>query len=166
MITTARTHLSLFTTEDTQDALDMFLEPDAFKYIKPMLNATVEQHLSFLQKKLEEIRTKKGYYWVVRLKDSNEFIGAINLTPIPTEPEKIQIGWLLKNAHHRKGFATECAEAVMDHAINTLKLTEIYGVYEPENIASEKLFHKLKFDFVETKTPPNDNQLNIYRYTV
>ncbi len=166
MISTPRLTLSLLTLEDINEVLIMFKEPNTFKYIKHMLDATPEECLAFLHKKISNINSKKGYFWTARTLDTKELIGTFNLSPIPSDPEKLQIGWQIKTVHRGQGYAYECAQAIMKYAINTLKLSIVYGVYEVENIASEKLFNKLNFSFVETKTPPNNVPINIYKYIV
>ena len=158
---TDRITLSLITQEDLPEVLDMFQEPDTFKYIKPLLGKTKESYRSFLQLKIEQIESGAGYYWVVRDCKSMDLIGCINVTPIPNT-DRTQIGWQICNAHQQKGYAYEAAKLAMEFVESNTTITTVYAVYERENIASEKIIHKLNFDFYETKMEEN-SFLKIYR---
>lgn len=144
MITSKRCYLELLAEEDFDALLEMFLEPDAFKYIAPLKDKTPEFYNNFLLKKQQEVSQVLGYYWVIRDHSSKEFIGAINLTPIPNT-NKTQIGWQLKSKHHRKGLAYEAAQAAFQFALNKTTIDPIYAVFESENLASEKMIKKLGF---------------------
>lgn len=159
---TERTLMQLFTPNDISEVLELFFEEDTFKYIAPLQNKSREEYVAFLNKKLHEIKTGTGHYWVVRLLEDNSFIGAINLTPIPNS-ERIQIGWQFKRKYWGQGYAYEAAKAAFDFGVNDLKLEEIYGVFVPENLASEKILSRLGFSSFETKKTELET-LHIFQY--
>lgn len=144
MIASKRCLLELLTEEDFKGLLEMFLEPDAFKYIAPLKDKSTAFYKAFLLKKKMEITSGKGYYWAIKEPSSKALIGAINLTPIPNT-EKHQIGWQLKRAYHRKGLAYEAAHAAFQFAISATNINPIYAVFERGNIASEKMIKKMGF---------------------
>ena len=146
MIKTERTILTLLQKSDFDELLEMFSEKDAFKYIRPHQHKSIEERIGFLELKLNQIENKTGFYWVARCSETNELIGAINLTPIP-KTDKMQIGWMIKSSHQRKGYATETARGVLEFAVKNANFNPIYGVFEKENIASEKILKQLNFAF-------------------
>jgi len=149
MIQTERINLKLLTPSDLEEALNMFQEPNTFQYIRPLQGKTREEYLSFLQVKLKEIETQKGYYWVVRHQDSGEFIGAINLTPI-SGTDQIQIGWQIRDQFRRQGYASEAAQLAFDYGLHETPFHPIYAVFEKANIASERILQKLGFRYFQT----------------
>lgn len=142
---TARLSLTLLSESDINDVLAMLLEKGMFEYIKPHEGKPDQYYLDFLSLKLEQIKSGKGFYWLV--KDNNmELAGSINLTPIPGTGEQ-QIGWLIKKKFRGQGFAYEAAKLVLDFAKKETNFNPIYGVFESKNVASEKILTKLNFEF-------------------
>jgi ribosomal-protein-alanine N-acetyltransferase len=137
--------------KDFPDMMEMAREPDTFKYIRKFQVMTEEEYRRFLYTKLEQIRRGQGYHWAVRLKTDKSFIGAVNLNPIGNS-SLLQIGCQLKRACWHQGFATELIKKVVTFAFDEAGLTEVYGVFEKENIVSRKLLDRLGFQWQETRT--------------
>ena len=145
---TANLTLELLTRSDFEEVLIMLLEPDMFKYIKPHQDKSAAYHLKFLELKLNQISNGEGYYWLARNKGGS-LLGVINLTPIP-ETDQVQIGWLIKTEFRGLGYAYEAAKSALDFGIKKTNFNPIYGVFEAENVASEKILEKLDFKFHES----------------
>lgn len=165
MIATERCFLELLEPKDFDELLEMYQEPDAFKYIAPLRNKEKSFYLDFLARKLKEINSGKGYYWLIKDRSNKALIGAINLTPIPNT-EKMQIGWQVKTAYHRQGLAYEAASAVLKFAINETTIDPIYAVFELGNIASEKMIKRMGFSKLEERREGNLKiETHIYKRT-
>jgi ribosomal-protein-alanine N-acetyltransferase len=147
---TDRTKLSLLTHDDFKEILEMYEEPDTFKYIAPLRNKSHSEYLNFLESRIAQIKDKIGYHWVVRSLNTNEFIGLINLNPI-RDSERMQVGFQLKRKFWSQGYATELTGFMLDFGFHHLGLKELYGVFSRENIASARIFEKLGFYFEESK---------------
>lgn len=145
---TERLHLKLIESSDINEVLDMFNEEEAFKYIRPLQNKNTAFYLDFLNLKIEEIKLKKGFYWMVRNYHS-KLVGAINLTPIPYT-DNIQIGWQIRKQFRKQGFAFEASKAVLKFTLTQTDFDPIFSVFEKENIASKKILNKLNFEFYES----------------
>lgn len=139
--------IRLVEKNDFPSLLEMFHEPDTFKYIKPLANKTDDFYLSFLDLKLKQSQTKEGFYWVIVL-ETGEIAGAINLTPIP-KTEDMQLGWQIKRAWQGKGIASAAAKAALDFALSNTEIDPIYIVFNTQNIASQRIGEKLGFYFLE-----------------
>lgn len=57
--------------------------------------------------------------------------------------EEIEIGYRLARSHWRKGYATEAATAVRDHAFHQLGLKRLVAMIDPFNTASASVAEKL-----------------------
>ncbi len=55
----------------------------------------------------------------------------------------VEIGWRLTRAAQGRGLASEGAQALVDHALNTLKLPGLVAVTLPINHASRRVMQKL-----------------------
>ncbi len=159
---TIRTSLALLTKEDFPDMLTMFGEPEATFYIKHLQNLSRTEYEFILNKRLIQLENKVGYHWVVRLKSSNAFIGALNLSPIP-DTVMMQIGFQFRPLFWNQGFAFETAGKVLEYGIREVGLQTIYGVFEKDNIASRKVLQKLGFIADENKIHL-EGSVEIYKY--
>lgn len=89
--------------------------------------------------------------WLVEEIATGNFVGSFAIIPIPSEPEKIQLGYSFLPEHWGKGYATELAQAGLHYFLENTTIPEIYGVTETENIASSKVLQKAGFQFHSTK---------------
>jgi RimJ/RimL family protein N-acetyltransferase len=120
---------------------------------------------------------KHGFgFYAAELKKTGEFMGFAGLQNVEMDvPFKgaVEIAWRLDYEYWGKGYGTEAAEAVLDHAFTKLKLKEIvaYAVYD--NSRALKLMEKLgmtrdsKGDFNYPNLPKDHplGQFVLYRIT-
>lgn len=76
------------------------------------------------------------------------FLGTLGLQTMRVEvphlpPPVVEIGWRLATTAQGYGYATEGARALIDHAFNTLRLTEIVAVATHVNLPSRRVMEKL-----------------------
>jgi RimJ/RimL family protein N-acetyltransferase len=79
-------------------------------------------------------------YWSIMAPD---FVGWILLAPLDLVGPEIEIGWRVMPAARRRGYATEAARCVLDHALNTLHLPQVVADIDPENGPSLAVARKL-----------------------
>ena len=158
---TERTTIIPLSESDIPEILEMYLEPDSFKFISPHKDKSKKYYQVFLQGKLEANKKALGF-WSVRLADTNEFLGTVNLNQFK-DAEMTHIGCHLKNDVWNKGFATELMKELMKYGFEGRNLKAIYGIVEESNIISAKLMKRLGFDFLE-EIMDKEVKLNIYRY--
>lgn len=151
MIYSNRTVLTPIASSDFQDILEMFEDDDALQYIPHLHKRDVKYYEDYLNDKMEIIAQKKGYYWVVRMKEDGDFLGCINVTPISTSDNRIQIGWITRREYWKKGLASEAVNAVFTYSKEELRFTEIYGFYEKDNVASQRIFDRLGFKHLDSE---------------
>lgn len=102
-----------------------------------------------------------GYFiYAVELKNTHELIGFVGLQPVGIEmpfAPAVEILWRIGTKYWGKGYATEAAQAVEEHAFNNLGLDELVAFTTTTNTRSEKLMQRLGFmrceseDFVHPK---------------
>jgi len=138
---TNRTTLQFIRHADFNDVLAMFHEPETFKYIAPLEGKTDEEYLKILRNKIVENANETGFYWIARLKDTNEMIGAMNLNP--RADKRIQLGYQIRKKFWGQGFATELSEAVLHFAKHERQLKSVVAVFVETHGASRRILEKL-----------------------
>lgn len=168
---TLRTFITPLTAADIPTMLDLFAEPDVFRYIKRLQHKSRDEYTAYLEFRLDQVRKGEGYYWGVWLKEEADgagterprgaFIGAVNLNTHPGTG-KMQIGCLLKKAYWNDGYAYELTRAAVAFGIHEARLPEIYAYFDADNIASGKLVRKLGFQF-HRREKIGDSLAEVYR---
>lgn len=146
-LTTERTILTLIEKEDFKEVTNSFREENAVKYIKHLQNLSNSEYTDFLEKKRILSDTQHLYYWVVREKQTQKYIGTMGVMPYLGSDATFHIGFRISKEYQGKGFATELGKTVIDFVKNELKHQQIFGLIMEGNIASQTLLKKLGFQF-------------------
>ena len=96
---------------------------------------------------------KHGYgRFAVEIHETGQLIGDCGLFPGRIgEWSFVDIGWILHADHHGKGYATEAARAIIDHAFSTLGLTELVAHMAEEHVASRHVAERLGMQFTHAQ---------------
>jgi RimJ/RimL family protein N-acetyltransferase len=112
--------------------------------------------------------------WTVWLRDDVTRVGRVGLFHLrsPAAPPVLQgqreIGWTFAEAHWGRGFATEAAKAVIDHAFTALGLPVLWSQTSDSNAASTRMIRRLGFTFrpelgyVDPDYPAEDNPTTVW----
>lgn len=159
-IETDRIILREWQENDLKPFTKLNADPLIMEYFPRVLEESGSKRLF---KHFQEHFKKHGYgLYALENKTSHEFMGFVGLNKIefdaPFTPAT-EIAWRLDYEYWGKGYATEAARAVLNHAFKTLKLDEIvaYCVYDNDRAihVMEKLGMKRdpKGDFDYPKLP-------------
>jgi ribosomal-protein-alanine N-acetyltransferase len=80
--------------------------------------------------------------FAITLRDGGAFCGGIGLR-IERWQHQAELGYWLGVAYWRKGYATECAQAVVRFGFDTLKLHRIFASHFAHNQASGRVLQKI-----------------------
>ncbi|WP_291724554.1 GNAT family N-acetyltransferase [Bernardetia sp.] len=165
MLTTTRTHLNLIEKKDFSEVIKSFREEGAVKYTKHLQNLSNNEYADFLENK--RVRSQEGhlFYWVIREKQTQKYIGTIGVMPYLGSDEAFHLGFRISKNAQGKGFATEVGQAVIDFVKNQLQHSSIFGVIMKENIASRKTLEKLGFKFIKSDLN-TDYQIHLDTYQI
>lgn len=149
---TKRATITFLKESDFEELLEMFLEKDSFKYIKPLKDKSKEEYLAFLQSKLKvNAQFKVMGYWVVREKGTNALIGTLNYYPMPESS-----GFTFKHigAHFSRdfwgqGYSKELLSRLIVYLQEELNEKEILAILESEHVVSKKMLASLGFAFLK-----------------
>lgn len=134
-----------WTFNDMDMAIQLWGDGEVTKYTGgPFSNSQIQRKL------LSEraiLRQHKIQNWPIFLLDNHEFIGSCGLRPYKPKEKVYEIGLHLQKPYWGKGYASEAAKTVIDHAFDNLDATALYAGHHPENEVSEKMLKKLGFQY-------------------
>lgn len=145
MFETKRSLISIFQKSDFEDVKKLYVNPD----VRRFLGGVREENL--INAGLEEALHPDGdsYYWVVREKHSNDFIGSVSLDP-HHDGEHIEVSYQFLPEWWGKGYATEAVRVIIDYALNELHLPKIVAETQTANTASRRLLERLNMQLERT----------------
>jgi len=139
---------------DIEGMYELDADPEVHRYLgnKPM--ATKEQALEMINFIMQQYADYGIGRWAIIDKKTNEFMGWSGLKYVNTEINNhnnfYDLGYRLIRKYWGQGIATESALASLKYAFDKLKATEVCGMAECENIASNKVLRKVGLKFIET----------------
>jgi len=82
--------------------------------------------------------------WATIHKETGKFIGRCGLLPWEIDGKlEIEVAYLLGKEFWNQGLATEAAKGILAYAFNTLNLSRIICLMDPDNIASQRVAQKI-----------------------
>jgi RimJ/RimL family protein N-acetyltransferase len=98
---------------------------------------------------LEYQENVKTNVWAVVVKTSTAVIGYCGLFYFPeidSQPE-VELGYRLARLYWNKGYGTEAARAVKNHAVRILGIKRLIAMIDPGNLASIRVAEKLGMQY-------------------
>lgn len=119
----------------------------------PRVNCFMDQRISTLEDAAAEVtkRSSDDSHIAVCLKDSNELIGELfgmredrdSDTDKDSNSDTYSIGWNFNGRYEGKGYASESANAFIEHLFKEQGIRRLYAYVEDDNFRSQKLCEKL-----------------------
>jgi ribosomal-protein-alanine N-acetyltransferase len=132
--------------------LDSDKEVHRFLGNKPLDN--IEQSKQMIELIREQYVTNGIGRWAIIEKSTNNFLGWTGLKLmkelVNNHRDYYDIGYRLIKKYWGRGFATESAKASIDYGFEVLKLNEIFGSTDRNNIASRNVLEKVGVKYIET----------------
>jgi RimJ/RimL family protein N-acetyltransferase len=137
---TPRLTLRPRTIGDAAACLAMDREPEVTRFVAGPWDDPVT-HRAFIEQRIRHSYPPGMGYWSIIGPEG--FAGWILLTPLDLRGPETEIGWRIVRAAWGRGYATEAARPVLEHALRTLDLAEVIADIDPANIASSRVATKL-----------------------
>ncbi len=162
-IDTERLHLRPFTEGDVAAFFALGSDPEVIRFVSPNPLVSLAQAEAMLHAAPLHDYARYGYgRLAVVEKGGSEVIGFCGLKYLPDLAE-IDLGYRFLPSHWGKGYASESALAVLDHARTVLGLARIIGLADPANTASTKVLRKLGMRFERLiDLPPYPVPIELY----
>lgn len=137
-----------YTMFDIDGLYEIMSNPQVHRYTKdqnhPWDRLRTEQYIQFFIDK--NFVTLDCFHGAIIEKKSNKIVGLTGLNPYKeNEPE---IEWKLGVSYWNKGYATEVGKEIIKEAFKTTNIIGIYGMSEPENLASRRVLQKIGMKYM------------------
>jgi RimJ/RimL family protein N-acetyltransferase len=132
-----------------EDAAALFGDPAVAAWIWPLEREdsgprTPEQAAALVDRFAGHWAEHGFGMWRLTERASGEFVGQVGFQYADIEGEPaVEIGWTLLSTHWGKGYATEAAQAALEHGFDVVGLDEIVSFTLPHNRASRRVMEKL-----------------------
>ncbi len=133
---------------DLAFTLDMYSRPEVMRYIgSGEVQSTREEALQRLARYRSQFGPVTGV-WLIERRDDAAPLGFVLMKPIPfsegvtAEQSEFEIGWHLHPSAWGSGFASESAQALVDHA-RAGGLQRLVAVTNPANAESQAVARRL-----------------------
>ncbi|MGB5229528.1 MAG: GNAT family N-acetyltransferase [Eudoraea sp.] len=141
---TPRLLLREFVLDDAENIWELNSDPEVIKYTGDPPFASVKMAREFILNYKDYKKNGFGR-WAVITKPSDSFIGWCGLKF--NEQNLVDLGFRFFKREWNKGYATEAAQACLEHGFLELNLNEIIGRVARQNKASIKVLEKLSMDY-------------------
>ena len=106
-----------------------------------------EQVSERLAREIGTFREHGVQYWPMFLLATGEHVGCCGLRPYSPADRVLELGFHVRRAHWRQGYAKEAAQAVIAHAFESLGVSALFAGHNPANESSRHLLAKLGFRY-------------------
>ena len=101
--------------------------------------------------------------WPVVGRESGTVVGHCGLLPKKVDDrDEVELVYVIAVEFWGRGYATEAAGAVRDHAFRELSITRLVSLIHPANTASERVAVKLGMRFESDTVRPNGRTLKVF----
>ena len=148
--------------DDLDDLFSFYSDPDVVKYIPdaPRSYEETREELEWFMN--GHPKFPKLGLWGTIYKETGQFIGRCGLLPWTIDGQnEIEVAFALRKEYWGQGLATETAQGIVHYAFETLNLSRLICLIEPENHASINVATKLGMTF-EKEAQDNYGSFLIY----
>jgi [ribosomal protein S5]-alanine N-acetyltransferase len=146
---TERLVLRPFAPTDLEALHAVYGDPEVTRFIPAY--PTLEHTRRALDIHVREARAGHPAFWALIERESGDLIGDAGLGLIEGIGPEFELGYTLGPRWWGRGYATEAARAVRDHAIGPLGLREVLALVRPANAASINVLEKIGMERVGTR---------------
>ena len=147
VLQTERFTLRKITTEDIEEVIAIFTDPDVLRYtiVEPPCDNR-EEALAFIQWLQEHMFDRHtGLRWGITFRDQQKLIGTCGFHIYTEHHRHADIGYELLPAYWGRGYMTEITHFMVRWCFENLNLHRIQGDCTAGNIGSERVMEKVGF---------------------
>jgi [ribosomal protein S5]-alanine N-acetyltransferase len=142
-IETDRIILEKFKLTDTKAAFDHWLSDERVSDNRvSAAHQSISQTEERLAKIVSDYESKEFCYWAIKLKESGELIGEIDLYDIEKATGNCEVSYSLGYKWWNKGYGTEALRAIVEFGFTQMKLHKISAAHNTDNPASGRIMSK------------------------
>lgn len=106
--------------------------------------------------------------WATIHKERSKFIGRCGLLPWDVDGvHEVEVAYTIAEEYWGQGLASEAAQAILKYGFETLNLSRLISLIEPENIGSQKVAQKMGMRLEKkTELPLNGVNEPVWIYSI
>ncbi len=135
---------------DAELLMPMFSDPVAMRYIGNGAPRDLPTVQASIRKRIAYFKQTGTTLFTVIVRDSGEVIGDCGIFPYNWEGPEIELAYRYRQSAWGRGYAKEAGRAVIEAAWRDTDITELLGVTDLRNIASQRVLTGLGFEDLGT----------------
>ena len=142
VLETERLRLRELVWEDLDFLAELLGDPEVMRFYPNTLDRSGAE--LWLERQMGRYERDGHGFWMVEDRCDGDPLGQVGLlNQTLDDGVHPEIGYLIHLPHQRRGYATEAAMAVRDHALGALGKEYVVSFIRPENLPSQKVAWKL-----------------------
>jgi ribosomal-protein-alanine N-acetyltransferase len=134
--------------EDLDDLWALYCDPEITKYIPDAPRSREEAQEELEWHMNGHPRDRDLGLWATIHKESGKFIGRCGLLPWEIDGQKeVEVAYTIAGAYQGQGLGSEAASAILNYGFDTLNLSRLICLIDPENTPSQKVAEKMGMKF-------------------
>lgn len=160
-IETARLVIRKLEASDAQALAQLWTDPEVTRYMGGPRD--YDELLRIFQEDAAASPPPEIDLWPVVEKATSRVIGHCGLIDKEVDGrQEVELVYVFETAAWGKGYATEAASRIRDHAFETLGLDRIISLIDPDNSASERVAVKVGMQFEKETRRPGGRVMRVY----
>jgi RimJ/RimL family protein N-acetyltransferase len=147
LITTERLEIRPIEKDDCE-AVHRYAGDPSIDMMMFLPNESIEETKKFVDFAVSEWKKEEPEDMEFAVLLNGEIIGGVNLEKCG-DGRTYEIGWTIRKDMRGKGYASEAAKALMDHAFEELNAETVQAHCDSRNVASEKVMRKLGMTLID-----------------
>jgi RimJ/RimL family protein N-acetyltransferase len=139
VIETARLRLRRPALTDAEAIFEYGRDPEVTRFMVWPTHTNVDTVTAFLETLLARIADGSEVAWSITLPPSDRAIGMISCRQ---RGHRVDFGYVLNRAFWRRGFGSEAATAIVDHAAGLENVYRVWATCDTANTASMRVLEK------------------------
>lgn len=144
LLKTLRLLIRDFTSSDFADFAHLMADKQVMRFslTGPMNEELAQEY--FQRRILGHYQTHGFGLWALFILDTKEFIGLAGLISQTIDAvEEVELAYRLHPNYWGKGYATEAASSIAEHAFKTMQIDHLVSIIDPKNVSSEKVAQRV-----------------------
>jgi len=130
--------------EDLDDLWALYQNPNITRYIPDAPRSREEAQEELEWHMHGHPRHPELGLWATIHKETGKFIGRCGLLPWDVDGvHEVEVAYTIAEEFWGQGLASEAAQGILKYGFETLKLSRLVSLIEPENIGSQKVAEKM-----------------------
>jgi ribosomal-protein-alanine N-acetyltransferase len=140
---TQRLRLRPFTAADHDAIHAVYADPQVMRWVGHGAHRTLAETERALRGYADSLAARGYGFVAVVERSSGAVVGDAGLHPLAGRGPDVELGYTLARAVWGRGYATETAGALVEHAFGALGFPRVMAQVEPDNLASRRVLEKL-----------------------